>query len=312
MPPVPCSETRRAELRCRRFFLIPLIRLTWSPLATIRAEDGTLTQHTQQRCRHEVAVGALAAVLVTTSIACRQPVSKTDPVDVLIITIDTLRADSLEPYGATDTLTPNIARFAEQAVVYESATTPITVTRPSHASMFTGRYPDQHGVLHNGYVLPDEEQTLAEILKEQGYQTAGFVGVRLLGLASGIGQGFDDFDAPIEKVQRRARMVVNPAIEWLENADPESPVLMWVHIYDPHLSYNPPVGFRRGIDPELDKSLPHIKWNTLKKVVEENDGNVPAEVLEHAQLLYRGEVEYTDRQVGRLCSRLGQDAGRHV
>jgi arylsulfatase len=221
-------------------------------------------------------------------------------VDVLIITIDTLRADSLEPYGAIDTLTPKIARFAEQAVIYESATTPITVTRPSHASMFTGRYPDQHGVLHNGYVLPDEEQTLAEILEGQGYQTAGFVGVRLLGLPSGMGQGFDDFDAPVEKVQRRARMVVDPAIEWLESADPHSPVLMWVHLYDPHLSYNPPAAFRRGVDPELGKNLPHIKWNTLKKVVEENDGNVPAEVLEHARLLYRGEVEYTDRQVGRL------------
>jgi len=243
---------------------------------------------------------ALVLVLATALVACREPVPSPDPVDVLIITIDTLRADSLEPYGAIDTLTPKIARFAERAVVYESATTPITVTRPSHASMFTGRYPDQHGVLHNGYVLPDGEQTLAEILNGQGYQTAGFVGVRLLGLQSGIGQGFDDFDAPIEKVQRRARMVVDPAIEWLESADPQSPVLMWVHLYDPHLSYNPPAAFRRGVDPELGKTLPHIKWNTLKKVVEENDGNVPAAVLEHARLLYRGEVEYTDRQVGRL------------
>ncbi len=138
------------------------------------------------------------------------PHPQPDPVDVLIITIDTLRADSLEPYGAIDTLTPNIARFAEQAVVYESATTPITVTRPAHGSIFTGLYPDQHGVLHNGYVLPDEELTLAEILKGQGYQTAGFVGVRLLGLPSGLGQGFDEFDAPVEKVQRRAKMVVDP------------------------------------------------------------------------------------------------------
>ena len=82
------------------------------------------------------------------------------------------------------------------------------MTRPAHSSIFTGRYPDQHGVLHNGYVLPDEELTLAEILKGQGYQTAGFVGVRLLGLPSGLGQGFDEFDAPVEKVQRRAKMVV--------------------------------------------------------------------------------------------------------
>ena len=262
-----------------------------------------MIQHFDKR-RHGVkrlvAVGALVVVLAAASVACRAPASKPSPVDILIITIDTLRADALEPYGAIDTLTPNIARFAEQGVVYESATTPITVTRPSHASMFTGRYPDQHGVLHNGYVLPDEEQTLAEILKDQGYQTAGFVGVRLLGLPSGLGQGFDEFDAPVEKVQRRAKRVVDPAIEWLESADPQSPVLMWVHLYDPHLSYNPPAAFRRGVDPELGESLRHIRWNTLKKVVEENNGNVPEEVLEHARLLYRGEVEYTDQQVGRL------------
>lgn len=250
--------------------------------------------------RHGMKSLALVLVLATTLVACREPAPQPDPVDVLIITIDTLRADSLEPYSAIDTLTPNIARFAEQGVVFESATTPITVTRPAHSSIFTGLYPDQHGVLHNGYVLPGEHLTLAEILKGQGYETAGFVGVRLLGLPSGLGQGFDEFDAPVERVQRRAKMVVDPAIEWLTDADPEAPVLMWVHLYDPHLSYNPPAAFRRGVDPDLSSSLPRIKWNTLKKVVAENDGNVPAEVLEHARLLYRGEVEYTDRHVGRL------------
>ena len=259
-----------------------------------------MIQHFHDRCHWTVAAGALIVALATASFACRGPAGKPDPVDILIITIDTLRADALEPYGAVDSLTPNIARFAEQGVVYESASTPITVTRPAHSSIFTGLYPDQHGVLHNGYVLPEEKLTLAEILKGQGYQTAGFVGVRLLGLPSGLGQGFDYFDAPVEKVQRRAKGVVDPAMKWLEGADPEAPVLMWVHLYDPHLSYNPPPAFRRGVDPELNKSLKHVRWKTLKTVVAENDGNVPENVLEHARLLYRGEVEYTDRQVGRL------------
>ena len=259
-----------------------------------------MTRHIFNRGSGEVVIGAIVVLLAAASIACQGPASTPNPVDVLIITIDTLRADSLEPYGAIDTLTPNIARFAEKGVVYESATTPITVTRPAHSSIFTGLYPDQHGVLHNGYVLPDEQLTLAEILKDQGYQTGGFVGVRLLGRPSGMGQGFDEFDAPVERVQRRAKMVVHLAIEWLTAADPEAPLLMWVHLYDPHLSYNPPPAFRRGVDPDLSSSLPHIKWNTLKKVVSENNGNVPAEVLEHARLLYRGEVEYTDRHVGRL------------
>ena len=228
-------------------------QLESAPLATIRTEDGTVTRHIFIRGSGEVVIGAIVVLLAAASIACHPPASKPNPVDVLIVTIDTLRADSLEPYGAIDTLTPNIARFAEKGVVYESATTPITVTRPAHSSIFTGLYPDQHGVLHNGYVLPDDVLTLAEILKGQGYQTGGFVGVRLLGRPSGIGQGFDEFDAPVEQVQRRARMVVDPAIEWLTAADPEAPVLMWVHLYDPHLSYNPPSAFRRGVDPELSK-----------------------------------------------------------
>ena len=125
--------------------------------------------------------GALILVLVAASLACQEPASKPDPADVLIITIDTLRADALEPYGAIDTLTPNIARFAEEGVVYEAATTPITVTHPAHSSILTGLYPDQHGVLHNGHVLPEEVLTLAEILDRRGYQTGGFVGVRFLG-----------------------------------------------------------------------------------------------------------------------------------
>ena len=151
-------------------------------------------QHIHERglgMNRRMAAGALGAVMAAASVACQVPASAPIPVDVLIITIDTLRADALEPYRAVDTLTPNIEHFPDQGVIYESATTPITVTRPAHGSIFTGLYPDQHGVLHNGYVLPDEEQTLAEILKGQGYQTAGFVGVRLLGLPSGLGQGFD-------------------------------------------------------------------------------------------------------------------------
>lgn len=259
-----------------------------------------MIQRIHERGHGTGAVGVLVVLLTAASVACHKPSSRPEPVDILIITIDTLRADALEPYGAIDTLTPNIARFAEEGVVYESATTPITVTRPAHSSIFTGLYPDQHGVLHNGYVLPEEQLTLAEILKAQGYQTGGFVGVRLLGRPSGLGQGFDEFDAPVDQVQRRSNKVVDPAIEWLSAADPGAPVLMWVHLYDPHLSYDPPPAFRRGVDPELSTSLRYIKWNTLKKVVEENDGNVPVEVLEHARLLYRGEVEYTDRHVGRL------------
>ena len=221
--------------------------------------------------------------------------------DILLITIDTLRADSLEPYGATDTLTPNIARLATGGVVYEAATTPMPLTRPAHASILTGLYPDQHGVLTNRQLLPEEVVTLAEILLGAGYHTAGFTGIRFLNQRSGLAQGFVDFAAPKDKTEKpRAKNVVERAIGWLGDADPEIPILLWVHVYDPHQPYDPPQDFRRGIDPELERRIPVIRWKALNRAAKINNGDVPADVFKLALDYYRGEVEYTDFWIGRL------------
>ena len=163
------------------------------------------------------------AVAILVNVHCGSDSEPQRP-DILLITIDTLRADSLEPYGATDTLTPNIEALADQGVVYEAATTPMPLTRPAHASILTGLYPDQHGVLTNHQVLPEDDVTLAEILSDGGYQTAGFTGIRFLNRRSGLAQGFDDFAAPKDKTEKpRARNVVERAIEWLDGADTLSP-----------------------------------------------------------------------------------------
>jgi arylsulfatase A-like enzyme len=221
--------------------------------------------------------------------------------DILLITIDTLRADSLEPYGSTDTLTPNIARLADAGVVYEAATTPMPLTRPAHASILTGLYPDQHGVLTNRQILPEEDVTLAEILLDAGYQTAGFTGIRFLNQRSGLAQGFVDFSAPKDKTEKpRAKTVVERAISWLGGADSETPILLWVHVFDPHQPYDPPRNFRRGIDPELERRIPAIRWKALNRVARGNNGDVPTDVFELALDYYRGEVEYTDFWIGRL------------
>jgi arylsulfatase A-like enzyme len=225
----------------------------------------------------------------------------TTPPDILLITVDTLRADALEPYGAIETKTPNIARFADRGVVYDAATTPIPLTRPAHASILTGLYPDQHGVLKNRQILPEEVVTLAEALRDVGYQTAGFTGVRFLNKKSGLEQGFVDFEAPKDKTETpRARQVVGRAIEWLGTASPESPVLLWVHIYDPHQPYSPPKEYLGGIDPDLKRRFPKIVWAGLNRESKKNGGDVPPEVLELALDYYRGEVEYTDHWIGRL------------
>ena len=117
-----------------------------------------------------ICVRALLAVATLLSFHCGSESAPKRP-DILLITIDTLRADSLEPYGAPDTLTPNVALLAGEGVVYEAATTPMPLTRPAHASILTGLYPDQHGVLTNHQILPEEVVTLAEILRDNGYRT---------------------------------------------------------------------------------------------------------------------------------------------
>ena len=210
--------------------------------------------------------------------------------DILLITIDTLRADSLEPYGAADTLTPSIARLASQGVVYEAATTPMPLTRPAHASILTGLYPDQHGVLTNRQILPEEYPTLAETLRDTGYQTAGFTGIRFLNQKSGLAQGFIEFVAPKDKTEKpRADKVANRAIEWLGNADPETPVFLWVHVYDPHQPYDPPREFRRGIDAELGRRF--VKMYVNEDTLDMGEAGLAA--LEHlyVQARARGLLE---------------------
>jgi arylsulfatase A-like enzyme len=229
----------------------------------------------------------------------------------LLITIDTLRADSLEPYGATDTQTPNIAALAAQGVVYEAATTPMPLTRPAHASILTGLYPDQHGVLTNHQILREEDVTLPEILLDAGYQTAGFTGIRFLNRRSGLAQGIKNFAAPNDKTENpRAKTIVERAIEWLSVADPEIPILLWVHVYDPHQPYDPPRKFRRGIDSELERRIPVIRWKALNQAAKLNNGNVPSDVFELALDYYRGEVEYTDFWIGRLLEQFDRLRGQ--
>jgi arylsulfatase A-like enzyme len=247
-------------------------------------------------------IGAWTAIAVTAllSLHCAFERAPQRP-DIVLITIDTLRADALEPYGATDTETPNIARLAGEGVVYEAATTPMPLTRPAHASILTGLYPDQHGVVTNHKIMPEEVVTLAEMLRGTGYQTAGFTGVRFLSRRSGLAQGFDEFDGPTRgQIKPRAKEVFERATSWLGKADPEIPILLWVHVYDPHQPYEPPRKFRRGIDAEMERRIPSIKWKSLNRVAKSSEGDIPADVFDLALDYYRGEVEFTDFWLGHF------------
>jgi arylsulfatase A-like enzyme len=221
--------------------------------------------------------------------------------DVLIITVDTLRADHLGVYD-TASSTPQIEALAADGTVFERCAAPMPLTRPSHFSMFTSLYPREHGVLNNSIALPDEAISIAEIFEEHDYQTGAFVGVSLLDSQSGAAQGFTTFDAPSSERERHGMDVVNRAIRWLDGADPEKRIFLWVHLFDPHMPYAPPARFRH----RESAAGPGLTQADLLKIATENDGDVPREVLERAKSLYRGEVSFVDHAIGALVSGVGK------
>jgi arylsulfatase A-like enzyme/Flp pilus assembly protein TadD len=187
--------------------------------------------------------------------------------NVLLITIDTLRADALGSYGGP-AATPALDRLAAGGVRFEFAHAHAVVTLPSHASILTGRYPFQHGIRDNsGYRAAKSERTAATLLRSAGYATAAFVGAFPLHSRFGLNAGFDVYDdrfgeshAPTDFVmpERPASAVVALARTWIATASrtaapapasstehraPGTPWFVWVHVFDPHAPYRPPAPF---------------------------------------------------------------------
>jgi len=174
--------------------------------------------------------------------------------NLLIVTLDTTRADRLGAYGWPQSVTPALDRLASEGVLFEHAVTSAPLTLPAHASLFTSKYPPAHAVRDNGgFFLDERETTLAERMKARGLKTGGFVGAYVLDRRWGISQGFDtyfdDFDltkfvAPsLGDVERPANQVADRALAWLESVKKDR-FFGWIHFYDAHSPYAPPEPWR--------------------------------------------------------------------
>ncbi|MCP4249058.1 MAG: sulfatase [bacterium] len=172
--------------------------------------------------------------------------------NIIVLTVDTLRADHLALYDyARDTM-PAIETLARTATTFDNAVVPRGSTRPSYASMLTGLYPFRHGVRSNGAVLHEDLTTLPEILAKRGYHTAAFVSnFVLLGELSGCGQGFDIYDDRVDEretnrtnYERTAANTATAILEWIETG-PAEPFLLFTNFIDPHGPYRPPPRFRK-------------------------------------------------------------------
>jgi arylsulfatase A-like enzyme/tetratricopeptide (TPR) repeat protein len=172
-----------------------------------------------------------------------------DRLNLVVITLDTTRADRIGAYGYKDTETPAFDRLANEGVLFEQAVSVAPLTLPAHSSMFTGKFPPEHGVRDNGgFFLGAEQLTLAEVLKSKGYRTGGFVGAYVLDSKWGIDQGFDTYFDDFEvgdarrstfSTQRPGNEVVDKALPWVREHKGE-PFFAWVHLYDAHSPHRAP------------------------------------------------------------------------
>jgi arylsulfatase A-like enzyme len=193
--------------------------------------------------------GTLCAIALLT--AWHSLRAQTPPPNILLITLDTVRADRLGAYGYAKAATPALDRLAREGVRFADATTQSPLTGPAHAAILTGQYPARLGVRDNATTpIPPGTATAATLFKARGYRTGGFVGAFILGPEYGFGQGFDAFDAQFAgfntgsklQVQRRAGEVVDAALRWMSGGT--QPFFAWVHLYDAHTPYDAPAPFR--------------------------------------------------------------------
>lgn len=198
-----------------------------------------------QQLRRAAAVVAVAALGSGTAGA------RPSEMNVLIITLDTTRADRLSPYGYMDAAMPALERLAREATVFNQAVSVSPLTLPAHTTVFTGLLPPTHGVRDNAdRPLAATHTTLAELFRAQGFRTAAFIGSAVLDRERGLAQGFDvysdvgrDQRRPGNEPQRAAAQVIDEAAKWLAS-DGRRRFLLWAHLYDPHHPYDPPEPFR--------------------------------------------------------------------
>jgi len=172
--------------------------------------------------------------------------------NVLLITLDTTRADRLGCYGYSRAVTPALDALARRGTLFENALAQVPMTLPSHATLLTGRYPRELGIrLNEQAALAPDHPTLASVFKGQGYRTGAFVAAFVLDSRYGLDRGFEVYDDDVGEgvLMRRANAVTDRALAWLRDAQRE-PFFVWIHYFDPHKPYEPPEAFRGvGADP---------------------------------------------------------------
>ena len=251
----------------------------------------------------------VAALLLTTAVSlltasCSRPA----PVSLLLVTIDTLRADHLGCYGYPQPTSPRIDRLAAEGTLFERAHTSLPRTTQSVASILTGRYPQSHGARGLFSKLSATNRTLAEILKDSGYSTAAVTSNMFLRAGQGFAQGFDLYDNPRHRWEGdSATEITSRALQWLDSRPPREPFFLWVHYLDPHWTYLPGPPFDRAFDPDFSGKFAvydDLATGQLTKgqIIFEN--TLEPRLVEHLVALYDGEIAQVDAALAPLLDRV--------
>ncbi len=238
----------------------------------------------------------LSAACAAAAAAQQDEAAQQPKTNILFITVDTLRADHLSSWGYHLETSPNIDKLASEGVRYSNAYTVTTRTAPSHMSMFTSRYPQEHGVKLNGFAPPPESKflVLPQLLRKFGYKTGAFVSSWVLtAKLTKLDKHFDTYEHKLSRTyqglnsMRYAEDVNPPALAWLER-NKDNPFFLWVHYFDPHSPYD----FREDFNPTKKTGRPDLTKERLQE-----------SILEDVKA-YNSEIFYTDHYVGKLLERL--------
>lgn len=239
--------------------------------------------------------------------------------NIILISVDTLRADHLGSYGYERDTSPEMDKLAVDGVRFAKAYAQTSWTLTSHMSIMTSKYPHVHGVETHDSALADSHKTLAEVLSDAGYHTSAFISWFYVSKKYGFDQGFDEFAELLPAIDKfeystahsfKAEKVTDNVLNWLQKK-PKDPFFLFVHYFDPHINYAAPAPYDTMFDPDYegpangtyDWLSQYIKGrNEEKKTIAPRD-------LEHVTALYDGEIRYTDTHLGRLIKGIEETVG---
>jgi arylsulfatase A-like enzyme len=254
---------------------------------------------------------ALAALLLVASLPSCSPFRPRRPPNILLISIDSLRADHVHAYGYPRETTPQLDRLAGEGALFQTVVAPTSWTLPSHFTLFTSLAPEEHGVRKEKTQLREGVVLLAEVLRDAGYATGAFVSGPYLRSIYGFSRGFEHYDdASVISSQKggQAQNVTSPrlvrlAASWLQRwaeEDWQRPFFLFLHLFDVHFDYVPPPPWDRRFDPDYQGPIDGRNLMLDSRI----NAGMSARDLAHLVALYDGEIAFTDHHLGMIRRRL--------